>query len=323
MAAANKRDTLFPGSSVLGKRDSSGSPRLSASQLPPIPDFPPNKRRTPLPAPLPVKINPNSQSFSSNGRFQRLEPSISLAPICRMSNPWLRYHAILEEAQGDWVTIANAKEPKHPIVVIKRRACPSDDVRQKIIGISHENIVALYEAYLYEGNLYFAYELMDVSLAEMQSTPYGILAEFHIATICKEVITGVQYIHRKLKIVHGSIDARWIMVSRSGCIKLANIGESMSKDIPFAENERQDFQDLGLLMVRLMEAGTGHDGLELMKPEKWNNEIKRFLKKTQECSGEELEQDVFLEQSPGSHCFKPLVLLTERSIGRAWEYRMD
>ncbi len=193
MSTPNKRDTLFPGSSnvsSLGKRgppDDDRTSRLSASQIPRVPDFLPSKRRAPPPAALPVKVNPNSQHFSTTGRFSRPKPLIPQGPVCSKSNPWEAYYAILKEGQSDRVTIAYKKELQHPIVAIKQRVHEGGDDLKKIIASCHENIVSLYEAHFHDGNLYFVYESMDVSLSEIQSTPYGTFAEFHIATLCKEV----------------------------------------------------------------------------------------------------------------------------------------
>ena len=46
-------------------------------------------------------------------------------------------------------------------------------------------------------------------------------------------------------------------------------------------------------MIRLMELSTAliaPDHLELKNPEKWKDEIKSFLQKTKECSGETLQR---------------------------------
>jgi len=47
--------------------------------------------------------------------------------------------------------------------------------------------VSLHEVYIYNERLYFIYEYIDVSLAEIQVTPYGEFIAFQIATIYKEV----------------------------------------------------------------------------------------------------------------------------------------
>ena len=194
MATPSRRETLFPGSStVLGKRFvrdedvTNNSSRLSASQVPKVPDFLSNKRHEAPPA-LPVKVNPHSQRFAINGRFSRPNPPLSRGPVYHRSNPWESYYPILDENQAGRVTIAHKNDPKHPIVVIKQRACAEEARLKKIFRSDHKNVVLLIETYYYNQNLYFVYESMDVSLAEIQSTPYGIFEEFHIATVCKEVI---------------------------------------------------------------------------------------------------------------------------------------
>jgi hypothetical protein len=93
-------------------------------------------------------------------------------------------------------------------------------------------------------------------------------------------------------------------------------------------------------MVQLMELGTSlqaPDSLKLENPEAWDKEIVNFLEQTATCSGETLQkvrwplsfagkfltrQDVFIEKSPESHCLKPLVFITERSVERDWEFCM-
>ena len=115
----------------------------------------------------------------------------------------------------------------------------------------------------------------------------------------------------------------------------------MLKGTDSSQNEQEDFQALGLLMIRLMEKGTSlqhPDSIELRKPEEWDEEIKDFLNKTTYSPGDVLQkvqdlyhdsrltlinQDIFLQKSPDSHCLKPLVLITERSIGRFWEDCME
>ena len=41
--------------------------------------------------------------------------------------------------------------------------------------------------FLHEETLYFVYEPVQVSLADIQSTPVGQFASHHIATVCDEV----------------------------------------------------------------------------------------------------------------------------------------
>ena len=224
MATPNRRGTLFPGSpnpNGLGKREfpnDEDSSRLSASQIPSIPEDLPNKRRAPLPAALPVKINAHSQQFSTSSRFPRPTPSVARREICTLNDPWKLYYPILEEDQAGHVTIAYKHELKHPIVVIKKQIQKAEDNLKRISSTSHENVVSLYDAHSNAGDLYLVYESMDVSLTEIQSTPYGTLAEFHIATICKEVIF----------VYHVSLVSMLTMRVRSSVVSSTSIVSSRS-----------------------------------------------------------------------------------------------
>ena len=57
----------------------------------------------------------------------------------------------------------------------------------------------------------------------------------------------------------------------------------MLKNTEKTEDERQDFQALGLLMIQLMELGTSlrsPTSLTLQDPDEWEEPIKDFLRKT-------------------------------------------
>ena len=49
-----------------------------------------------------------------------------------------------------------------------------------------------------QGNLYSVYGPMEVSLAEIQATPYGIFEAYHIAVICQKVWVSHRLLHWKL-----------------------------------------------------------------------------------------------------------------------------
>jgi len=71
----------------------------------------------------------------------------------------------------------------------------------------------------------------------------------------------------------------------------AGIGEAMLRRVPVLGNEQQDFRDLGLLMVRLMERATSlldPTSLELRNPERWKEPIKSFLQRTVNSNSAEL-----------------------------------
>ena len=67
----------------------------------------------------------------------------------------------------------------------------------------------------------------------------------------------------------------------------------MLHDVVSSGNEKEDFRDLGRLMIRLMELGhslVNPRALELEDPGKWNDQIKSFLHKLANYGGETLRQ---------------------------------
>ena len=195
MSSTDKRTTIFPGANVnsFGKRPAETGPdkpsRLSASQLPKVPAFLNREQRPHPPAPLPVKANPDSQRFSPPSRVSqgRVNSVQGQGFVCHKGTPWQKYHAIIRDDQAGEVTVAHGQKPKHPIIAVKEQKCRDGDAIKRLCSCSHENIISLYEAY-HEGEaVFFIYECMDVSLAEIQSTSHGNLLSFQIAAVCREV----------------------------------------------------------------------------------------------------------------------------------------
>lgn len=86
-----------------------------------------------------------------------------------------------------------------------------------------------------------------------------------------------------------------------------------------SENESQGFHDLGFLMVRLMELGhslVNSKSLEPQKPEVWKEEVKGFLQKPQECSGETLWQVIQVPTNTACSMLTVLGCLSETVTGQ-------
>ncbi|KAJ5461027.1 uncharacterized protein N7458_002579 [Penicillium daleae] len=96
----------------------------------------------------------------------------------------------------------------------------------------HPNIIGLVEAFYDEGVVYLTYNYsgLVVSLAQVVSTPTVKVNELEIATICWDVLRGLEYLHKTLDMGHGNIDSSNIVLFADGTIKIANIGDSMLED---------------------------------------------------------------------------------------------
>ncbi len=216
MATPSRRDTVWPssiGGSGLGKRNSPSdeetSSRLSASLIPQIPEGLPHKRRARPPGiGFGLTVNPSAQESARSTRSVRPDPSIrselppdpQQVPNSRISpqkdapnsisvqgDPWKRYFRILTEENNGPATIAYQQVDDFPIVAIRRHPRSDHDTTKHIVRSSHKNVLNLQECFVSTDYLYFVYEYVDLSLADIQATPYGALEAYHIAVICQKV----------------------------------------------------------------------------------------------------------------------------------------
>ena len=201
----HRTNTRFPGSpnsspgkrhavadvETSAKRRENGSSRLSlATDVPIPPKFLENRQRFRPPAAIPLQVNPSSQQYAANprprkGRAQQVKQSTFI----QKGNPWQenRYLGIIKETQESEVIIAHKQEPEHPIVSVREHECSNEAVIKKIAQCSHENIVHIHEVFVDQNRVFFMYERMDVSIAEVQAGPYGHLQSYQIAAICQKV----------------------------------------------------------------------------------------------------------------------------------------
>lgn len=112
----------------------------------------------------------------------------------------------------------------------------------------HANLVGLVEAFHDDDVVYLAYNYngLVVSLSQVIATPTVILGEPEIASICRGVLQGLEYLHERLKIGHGNVESCNVLLCPDGDVKigkhytyqvvnealtsLANIGDAMLKE---------------------------------------------------------------------------------------------
>jgi hypothetical protein len=99
--------------------------------------------------------------------------------------------------------------------LIKETKVKDKAVLQKIRTAFHKNPVCLYEALYNEGSIFLSYEVMDVPLVQVFSTPFGKLKSYEIAAFCAEVLAGIEYIH-------GSLSAETVPLKTNGEIKIVD-----------------------------------------------------------------------------------------------------
>ncbi|KAI9888419.1 MAG: hypothetical protein M1814_000481 [Vezdaea aestivalis] len=239
-------------------------------------------------------------------------------PFYQVKNPAECFHSILKTHQG---TIACRKNGTYEKVLINSTAArPSDHNVSLLGGLSQPNIVELLEVMSYESETFWIYEFMEYSLSEMSDCKLN-LKESHVATISNEVIKGISYIHGTLGAEHGNINAGNILLSMKGAVKIGNVANAQFSDITAGptKGDSKDLQDLGCILLGLMEDGSKHRGLPSQTPEDiWSPSLKAFVKSTAYASCLDLQNCSFLKQATDPRSLIPLLQVTSLMVGKVW-----
>lgn len=94
----------------------------------------------------------------------------------------------------------------------------------KLQSAFHENVVGLVEAFYDSKAIHLVYNYYGfaVNLSQVGSTPAVHLSETDLASICRSVLRGLEYIHEQLLIVHGRVNCDNIILCSDGGIKIGN-----------------------------------------------------------------------------------------------------
>ena len=85
------------------------------------------------------------------------------------------------------------------------------------------NVVVYYEIFNYNSYLWIVTELMQGSLTDLLMDKFGMIPEWLMAYICREVLIGLKYMHSQFRI-HRDIKSDNILLSTDGNVKLSNLG---------------------------------------------------------------------------------------------------
>ncbi|PWY96040.1 kinase-like protein [Aspergillus sclerotioniger CBS 115572] len=97
-----------------------------------------------------------------------------------------------------------------------------------LVETSHQNIINLNEVFVSKKHIYFLYDSWGISLNDIQElSPRLQLGEVEIATICKSILHGLDYMHNVLGVCHGNLSPSTVRITPDGVVKLADVGRSM------------------------------------------------------------------------------------------------
>jgi serine/threonine protein kinase len=87
---------------------------------------------------------------------------------------------------------------------------------------AHDNIVNLIEAFHFNSVTHLVYNLnlFDIPLSSVYASPTIQLKEEEIATIYREILKELRYIHKEFKLSHRSININNILLNLSRTIKI-------------------------------------------------------------------------------------------------------
>ncbi|CAK7265496.1 signal transducing kinase of the PAK [Sporothrix epigloea] len=165
-----------------------------------------------------------------------------LRQICSDGDPHRVYRGFNKIGQGASGGVYTGFERgSNRLVAIKQMNLEQQPKKDLIINeilvmkdSSHPNIVNFIDSYLWEGELWVVMEFMEGgSLTDVVT--YNIMTEGQIASVCREVLKGLQHLHSK-GVIHRDIKSDNILLSMEGSIKLTDFG--FCATINEAQNKR-------------------------------------------------------------------------------------
>jgi len=93
-------------------------------------------------------------------------------------------------------------------------------------GALHANVVTFHHAFTDKGCVSILMEYMDAGSLFDVLKQKKRLPEHHIATVAAQVLAGLQYLHKELRVVHRDVKPSNLLVNRQGLIKISDFGVS-------------------------------------------------------------------------------------------------
>ncbi|AQZ16604.1 STE20 (YHL007C) [Zygosaccharomyces parabailii] len=153
-----------------------------------------------------------------------------LSGICAEGDPSKMYLNLTKIGQGASGGVYTAYElGTNASVAIKQMNLEKQPKKELIIneimvmkGSKHRNIVNFIDSYLLKGDLWVIMEYMEGgSLTDVVT--HCILTEGQIGAVCRETLSGLQFLHSK-GVIHRDIKSDNILLSMTGEIKLTDFG---------------------------------------------------------------------------------------------------
>ncbi|KAJ5346806.1 uncharacterized protein N7506_000059 [Penicillium brevicompactum] len=216
------------------------------------------------------------------------------------STKYLTNWSVQQSASG-WLSLGNYFGHS-AVFITKIKADPIPQSFDTLQPAFHVNICSVIEAFLDKSSIYMVYGYYGiiVDLAQVGTSPAVRLTEPDLASICRSVLNGLQYIHSQLGVGHGNITRSNILLCENGDIKIANVGTSMLDQVPLSEMEA-DCRNVGNLLIEMSDPKAILDPLRRKIPANLSKYGQHFVTQVGSSSYSYIFEHAFLQQASPDH----------------------
>ena len=142
-------------------------------------------------------------------------------------------YGVLGQGAGGTVKKAVHK-PTKKIIALKEIPLQNNEKLKKQLLIeiktlhecNHDNVLRSYGAFIKEGKVNIALEFMDAGNLSHILKEVGSITEQIIGMITIQILEGLKYLHKIMKVAHRDIKPANILLNKNGVVKIADFGVS-------------------------------------------------------------------------------------------------
>jgi hypothetical protein len=181
------------------------------------------KQNTPESSKSSIQLRPTpNETVRSHetGRDHKKSQSTRFPVKASVWNSKSQYHRSFHVDQAGKGVISLKDVEGFPVYLMKERSEPTGRTFQLSQPIIHKNLVSLVDTFYSQHKLVlvYSYEHLAVSLGCVAGAVQ--FNEADIATVCKELLEGLVYLHEILEVAHGFLDCSNIILTFGGEVKI-------------------------------------------------------------------------------------------------------